>query len=453
MAIRWVVGALEQTDPVLLRRFEQFRTICLAAATLLITIVLVAQFFPGLHIATRPSMPAKTVLVTLLLLIGMPLAWEKNSGLWWRMGIALAAMAALLSLVELIRGLASGPIIYQLLFSGGTPAPHPDGMPAQAAFAFFLLSIVTLLALAEKGIPSLIADLFALALFTFVFSLLSRTGYAMAGIFPDTVKEAMHASVLAEVSLLSLAALAKRCDQGVFRILLAPGLAGRTARVLTPLLIVLPFVREGVRERLMLVHHVSEHAVAAVFGSTAASISVLLLITVTIYMGRMEREIHNLGLRDELTGLYNLRGFQVLASQALRMAQRSNLPFSLMFLDVDDLKQINDGIGHGAGSALLVDTANLLRGNFRETDVVARIGGDEFVVAGQFTEMAIMEAAIRLSDQASATRVHGSDGTTVSFSIGHVTAAPGETRTLQEMLDEADAAMYEQKRRKKVQVY
>jgi diguanylate cyclase (GGDEF)-like protein len=104
------------------------------------------------------------------------------------------------------------------------------------------------------------------------------------------------------------------------------------------------------------------------------------------YIKGMENEIHDLSLRDELTGLYNLRGFKILAVQALRLAQRSNAPFSVLFIDLDDLKRINDFHGHGVGSAALNETGELIKTTFRETDVIGRVGGDEFAVAGQFND-------------------------------------------------------------------
>ena len=103
-----------------------------------------------------------------------------------------------------------------------------------------------------------------------------------------------------------------------------------------------------------------------------------------------------LTLRDELTGLYNLRGFHLLADQAPRLAQRSNLPFSVMYIDLDNLKHTNDTLGHEAGSAFLAETSEILRNTFRETDVLGRIGGDEFAIAGHFNTASVFMATQRL---------------------------------------------------------
>jgi diguanylate cyclase (GGDEF)-like protein len=166
----------------------------------------------------------------------------------------------------------------------------------------------------------------------------------------------------------------------------------------------------------------------------------------------MEEEIQQLSFRDELTGLYNLRGFRLLAEQALRLANRSHAPFSILFIDLDGLKQTNDTLGHGVGSALLVETAALLTETFRETDVIARIGGDEFAVAGQFTRAGISIAAQRLEEQASATAIEACGGQPLSLSIGFSTNNEHRHESLQDLLDQADLAMYDKKRSKRLQV-
>lgn len=95
---------------------------------------------------------------------------------------------------------------------------------------------------------------------------------------------------------------------------------------------------------------------------------------------RIEAEIRALSLTDELTGLYNRRGFFLLAEQQLRLAKRLQRHCYLLFADIDGLKQINDLLGHAVGDRLIIDAANVLKETFRYDDVVARLGGDEFAV-------------------------------------------------------------------------
>lgn len=95
---------------------------------------------------------------------------------------------------------------------------------------------------------------------------------------------------------------------------------------------------------------------------------------------RIFAELQSLALTDDLTGLYNRRGFLVLGLQLLKMARRNGQAALLFFFDVDHFKQINDRYGHGVGDQCLVSCSRALRETFRGSDVVARFGGDEFVV-------------------------------------------------------------------------
>jgi diguanylate cyclase (GGDEF)-like protein len=131
------------------------------------------------------------------------------------------------------------------------------------------------------------------------------------------------------------------------------------------------------------------------------------------------------------------------------MAQRVHAPFSVLFIDVDNLKQINDEHGHNCGSATLKEAGNLLRTTFRETDVLARIGGDEFAVAGQFSRAAISVATQRLREASTLRNAQPGQPFALTFSVGYVTAEPGAPELLDALLSKADKAMYEEKRRKK----
>ena len=95
---------------------------------------------------------------------------------------------------------------------------------------------------------------------------------------------------------------------------------------------------------------------------------------------RAEEAIRALSLEDELTGLANRRGFFTLAEQQLKVARRTKTGLFLLFADVDGLKATNDRFGHAEGDRLIRDAARILRATFRDSDIVARIGGDEFVV-------------------------------------------------------------------------
>lgn len=160
-------------------------------------------------------------------------------------------------------------------------------------------------------------------------------------------------------------------------------------------------------------------------------------------------EMEQLALTDELTGLRNRRGFLVLADQALRMARRAKAKCALVFIDLDGLKRINDTRGHAAGDALIADAASVLNHVFRESDVVARVGGDEFAVLALLEDhdgaSAVNARLLAAIDKFNAQAV---PSMRVSMSIG-IEELPSHSDTpLDVLLSRADRAMYEKKRRR-----
>ncbi len=160
-------------------------------------------------------------------------------------------------------------------------------------------------------------------------------------------------------------------------------------------------------------------------------------------------EVRSMSARDELTGLYNRRGFFDVATQQLALAERSGAPAVLFFADLDGMKPINDQLGHEEGDRALVDTANLWRRVFRGTDVVARLGGDEFVLfAVGIDQAAALELRERVSREIEAFNALGSRPYRLSVSLGAAFFDPAQPRSLEALVAAADASMYEHKKRR-----
>lgn len=157
-----------------------------------------------------------------------------------------------------------------------------------------------------------------------------------------------------------------------------------------------------------------------------------------------------LSLVDELTGLYNRRGFLTLAQQQLKLARRNHRELLLLFIDMDDFKEINDGFGHGEGDEALRTTAAILRRTFRDSDVVGRIGGDEFVVlatdSGTTSTQAIVE---RLRRELHHRNASGDHRYHLSCSVGAARFDPDAPPSIEELIAAADSMLYEQKRQKR----
>jgi diguanylate cyclase (GGDEF)-like protein/PAS domain S-box-containing protein len=161
---------------------------------------------------------------------------------------------------------------------------------------------------------------------------------------------------------------------------------------------------------------------------------------------RAEEALRALSLVDELTGLYNRRGFLTLGKQQLKLAGRTKKKMLLLFADTDDLKRINDTLGHPQGDQALIDIAHVLRETFRESDIIARIGGDEFVVLAPETDHANPEIlAARLQRNLEAYNASGDRPYRLSLSVGVARYAPQHPCYIDELLAQADRLMYEQK--------
>ncbi len=168
----------------------------------------------------------------------------------------------------------------------------------------------------------------------------------------------------------------------------------------------------------------------------------------------MQQQLIDLAGLDDLTGLQNRRGFLRSADAQLKVARRRETPLVLLFIDVDGLKGVNDSSGHAAGDLLLGDTAALLSATFRESDVVARVGGDEFCVL--LTSDA-SEAWLAVRRLLVAIDEHHEEPSPVrpfrlSLSIGSATFDPHNPRSIEQLMQQADHAMYANKRAKRAQL-
>jgi diguanylate cyclase (GGDEF)-like protein/PAS domain S-box-containing protein len=158
-------------------------------------------------------------------------------------------------------------------------------------------------------------------------------------------------------------------------------------------------------------------------------------------------QLRSLSLRDELTKLYNRRGFMEVASQAQSLAARDNRPAALIFIDLNGMKRINDELGHDAGDDALVDAASVLGKALRESDVLARLGGDEFVAfALDFTALDLDGLRLRMRALADERTKERARPYRLSMSVGAAFGEAGSRKALGDLLEEADAAMYQQKR-------
>jgi diguanylate cyclase (GGDEF)-like protein len=156
----------------------------------------------------------------------------------------------------------------------------------------------------------------------------------------------------------------------------------------------------------------------------------------------LERELRHLALTDDLTCLYNRRGFFAAATQQLKTARRNMQSMLLIVCDIDNLKEINDSFGHREGDFALVRMADTLEETFRESDVLARLGGDEFAVLAVGASNYHQDCIARRFKQAIDKSNSAESRYQISVSLGHARFDPHSAADLSELIITADRAMH-----------
>jgi len=163
----------------------------------------------------------------------------------------------------------------------------------------------------------------------------------------------------------------------------------------------------------------------------------------------LQDELRRMGTADALTRLMNRRGFLPTAEHHLEVAKRNHEPMALMFLDLDGLKNVNDTIGHATGDGMITEAAYVMRQTFRASDLIARMGGDEFCVLFAATsEAATREVALRLQEAIDVVNEQEGRPFVLAMSVGIAMFDPEQPVSLDKLMAVADERMYRNKREK-----
>jgi diguanylate cyclase (GGDEF)-like protein len=426
--------------------------LCLVLVGAIAATVLLAWMVPGLARmlpAGWTIMKANTALIVLLNTASLAFS-ESRSARREGVGTLLAAAAALLTgtvLIEYVFRISTG---IDTLLAADRLSATPGRMSPQTAVSFTILSLLIATTPLRVRRASWISDLGALALCYLVLMIASGYLFGALHLFGLSMGNRVSLQTLACLTLLTYVLILRAARSGLFSILLDSGIAGHLARTASPVVLSLPFILEVGRVNLRLGGIVSPQYAAAL----ATSLTAVLALGFVLFMARridgLEQEIQALSFRDDLTGLQNRKGFLIAAERALSAARNALLPFTVLFIDLDNLKTINDTMGHDAGSLALKRFGGLLAAAFRQGDVLGRIGGDEFVVAGEFTEEEILAAAERLERTATELDFDLNLTYPLAFSFGYATSVLESTESLEQHLGRADLAMYAAKRSKKI---
>jgi diguanylate cyclase (GGDEF)-like protein len=161
---------------------------------------------------------------------------------------------------------------------------------------------------------------------------------------------------------------------------------------------------------------------------------------------KAEVKMQVLALNDMLTGLYNRRGFMTFANQLLKLSNRAQRGLILIYADLDNLKQINDDYGHEAGDGALISVADVLKKTFRDSDIIGRVGGDEFAVLAVEAKTESQNALRkRLKENLDSSQNITASRYKLTISLGIIYYEPEKPQPIEELLKRADILMYEEK--------
>ncbi len=150
-------------------------------------------------------------------------------------------------------------------------------------------------------------------------------------------------------------------------------------------------------------------------------------------------------IKDELTGLYNRRGLYTLGEQQIQLSKRHNDDIFVFFLDLDGMKEINDTLGHESGDKALLSTTNIIHKSFRNTDILSRIGGDEFVILAVKAQYEFIPVMLERIKEYIKEENSNNDSYQISLSIGVSKIDLSNESPLDEAIKKADKEMYKSK--------
>ena len=452
------------------RRLARVRLYCNASCVAAIVVgclVLFASIFRMEHLrsALLSSMGIEVNTALGLLFLGISL-WlflpdpPRRSNRYW--GLILAALAAsigAMTLIEYVFGLDLR--IDRLVFSQDivAVATYPPGRMAPITAVTFL-ALGSALLLLDKQTRSGWCPSQLLSLLGVFAAIMSISGYINGATATYRIFSFTQAAVCTALVLLMMSAAVffSRPRVGIASDLTGKFSGSAIARRFLPPVIIIPFLAAWIRiqgQRAGLFG--TELGLALNVTTNVVTLSLLLWVNArqlneaeeSLEEVREEKNIlYDASVKDELTGLYNRRGFLTFAEQQIKIACSGRRELLVVFADVDGLKTINDDYGHSEGDRALKKTAQVLLSVFRDTDVVARLGGDEFAVlaldcspAGLVRINAHFDKLLREINDIEKTWM-------LSISVGAVHVDSRHQLSIEELLGKADGIMYDRKRAK-----
>ncbi|MHB8622004.1 MAG: GGDEF domain-containing protein [Sulfuricaulis sp.] len=446
-----VPATSSRPDPKVVSQLIAADKLCLAVATLIAATVLIGWIVPAVGSALPVGwslMKINTALAVLLCTAALALTKPKRSPRLIITGRACAGVAMLLAGAALFEHWSGRSTGLGTLLTADSDAQIPGRMSIQTASFLVLLGLSLIFERTRQDLLGHVLDVLIASVVLFTLVLIAGYVFSAAALIGQSSVTRTSPQTLACLALLTFAQTSRRAPYGYFSVLVGVGIGSQFARIALPISQLLVFLFIGAGESLLKMGYLSLPYAAALTASSMAALLFVLIVLLARKINDLERALRDMSLADDLTGLHNRRGFYLLGEQALREARRAKGPLTVFYFDADGLKKVNDTLGHDVGSELLRDIATLLRTTFRSSDVVGRLGGDEFAVITHGPQNELMPALRRLDDATVVANDSGRKSYRISFSRGGATTEPPNAESFVELVDRADAVMYQDKRQR-----
>lgn len=443
-----------QPDLELIERLSAIQAICLSVVAIIAATIFCGWLVRGLGAWLPDGWSLMKVNTASCMLLGCgSLALSRTKRSEWQLWLSrvLAIVLVVLAgsaLFEHVTGRITG---LDTLLASDAASDMPGRMSLQTAAYLSLLGLSLVFARARKSALSTVVDALTMGFVALTLVILAGYCFGAARLFGQSTHTLTSPQTLLSMVVLAFVAVGRRAEYGYFSVFVGMGIGSRIARAVLLFALLLPFLLVLGGAYTTLVGWLSEPYAAALI---AAVTSIVLFATVAVMAWRindLERDLREMSLTDELTGVLNQRGFSLLGEQALRESRRSSSALTVLFFDLDGLKHVNDSLGHDVGSQFVRDVAALLSTNFRGADIVARVGGDEFAVITASDSASTQIALARIFEAAETINSSGEGKRyLISFSVGEASSDVFGSESFAELVARADAMMYEQKHAKKI---
>jgi len=327
------------------------------------------------------------------------------------------------------------------------PESNSGLMSLQTSIFFITFSVFILVQKSRLSTNIVIPTVGGIIFFAYVVLLASGYFFHALALTGQSTEIRTSPHTLIAMILLVLSYVMYTMPNSLFSILTSKNDSGKMVRQLLPWALIVPYTILFIGYRAFYLSMVPSNTAAALVGTFTSTIIGILIILFGYKINSLHDQLSKLAVLDPLTGCYNQRGFFTLGLEFSRRKTTSGAKIGLIYFDLDKLKQVNDSFGHETGSNLIIDFVNLIKMNIRDEDILGRLGGDEFGLI--VNESAIPILLERITSAADEFNQRKSAPYAIQFSYGVAAGEVTDAGSFEQLVNEADKAMYQQKMSKR----